>query len=106
MQDVRQQGARLGGVQRPARDGDLATGDHGGREEGGGVGQIGLDRDLLRARHPGLDQPLAVAGPFDADATAAQRLDRHVDVGEARQVSARVHKMQTHIETWCCQQQP
>ena len=49
--------ARLGGVLRPAGDGDLAAGDRRGGEEHRGVGQVGFDGPVARGDRAGLDPP-------------------------------------------------
>ncbi len=82
---------------QPVIDTDPA-GDQRGGEERRGVGEIGFDRDLLGPRNARLDQPFADGGTFDADAAAAQSLDRHVDVRKARQVLAGVDQVQADVE--------
>lgn len=60
----------------------------------------------LGARNARLDQPFADGGAFDADAAAAQSLDRHVDVRKARQVLAGVDEVQADVEAGAASRRP
>ena len=93
-QDLGELRAELRGVGRPAGDRDGAAGDHRRGEERRGVGEVGLDRDVLRADRPGRDHPPPGSGLRHLDAAARERLDRHVDVRHARQPLAGVAQVQ------------
>ncbi len=85
-EDLAQQRTRLRRVQRPIRHGHAAPRDERRRQEGRGVGQIRLDRDVFRADGRRGDDPLAHARTLDVHSAPCERLDRHVDVRQARQV--------------------
>ena len=84
-QDAAQGVAGLGRTQRPVGHGDLAAGDHGGREERRGVGQVRLDDVPTDVQGARLDPPGVVVDVLDDGAGAAQHRDRHGDVGAGGQ---------------------
>ena len=97
-QQIRKQRSGLRRVRRPARHRDLAPCDECRSQERGGVREVGFDRQILGPRRAAFDEPLARGGALDVDAATAQRLDRHVDVREARKVLALVNEVQADIE--------
>ena len=88
-QDLGEHRARLRGVRGPARHRHRAAGDHRRREERRGVGQVGLDRDVLAADRPGRHDPFARRRALDVHAAVRERLDGHVDVRDARAAARR-----------------
>ena len=84
VEDLAQEVAGLGRVLRPAGHAHRAAGDERRRDEGPGVGQVGLDRHVEGVDLGRLDTPRVGLAVVDDRARVAQRLDRHEDVGLAR----------------------
>ena len=82
-EDLAQRVARLGRGRRPVADGDASRPSRRGqRQEGRGVGEVGLDDVVERRDRPGRDGPAVGVGVVDLDAVRAQHRDGHLDVGE------------------------
>ena len=106
VEDVTQEVASLGRVLRPAGHVDPAAGDERCREELGRVRQVGLDLDVERIDLTGLDPPGVHLAVVDHDPGIAQRLDRHLDVRQARHGPTVVVHGDALVEARRRQQQP
>ncbi len=83
-QDPAQVVARLGGGERPIGHGDPAPADQGGREEGRGVGQVRLHRQVAGAGPLRRDGPAAGGGLLGWHACVVQHRQGHLDMRLAR----------------------
>jgi hypothetical protein len=97
--------SRLRRVRGPRGDGHGSARHHRRREERRGVREVRLDVDRLAARRAGRDDPLARGDALDVHASVRERLDRHLDVRQARQTLATVDQVQADIESRCREQQ-
>jgi hypothetical protein len=93
---------RLGG---PAGDGDVSARDERSDEERGGVREVGLDVDVDGAYRPRGDLPATGLGNCHLDTPRAERRDRHLDVGQARQSLARMPEIEPALEPRCREEQ-
>ncbi len=105
VEDVAHEVATLGRVLRPARHVHPAAGDERGGEELRGVGQVGLDLDVEGVDLAGLDAPGVDVAVVDDDPRVAQRLDGHLDVGQARHGLAVVVHRDALVEAGAGEQQ-
>jgi hypothetical protein len=105
-QDLADVVTRLGRVLRPPRDVHAPTRDGGGREELGGIGQVGLDGHVERVDLARLDPPEVGEAVVDVDPGVAEHLDRHLDVRQARDLLAVVVHRQPLVEARTREEQP
>ena len=92
--------ARLSGVAGPAGDRDGAGRGHGGGEEGTGIGQVRLDATVESADGCGSQGPGRSVGiEVHAHAVLGEHVERHGDVGQARQLAAGVGEREPVVES-------